>query len=287
MYNLFKTALLLGLLTGFFIFIGSVIGGTAGMMIAFLFAIMLNMGAWWFSDSLALRMSRAREVSVEDAPDLHRMVETLAHQAGIPKPRVYMIDTEMPNAFATGRSPKKGAVAVTAGLMRLLNRDELAGVIAHELSHIKHRDTLISSIAATIAGAVAMLADMAVWAMIFGGFAGDDDEEGGLADMVGGIMMILLAPIIALVIQMAISRSREFAADAGAARITSDPVPLATALRKLESWSRNPGHVHPATASLYIVHPLRGGGLVEWFSTHPSTEKRVQRLLAMSKTAIA
>lgn len=271
-WNTTKTTLLLGLLTGFFVLIGNALGGGNGMVIALLFAVAMNMAAWWFSDTMALKMSRAREVTPAEAPELHRMVETLAQRAGIPKPSVHLIDSPAPNAFATGRSPAKGAVAATTGLMQILTRDELAGVMAHELAHIKNRDTLISSIAATIAGAIGMVADMAMWSMIFGG---SDDEEGG-----GGSswLMLILAPIAAMIIQMAISRSREFVADAEGARILGDPAPLANALRKLEmSVTRQPMAVAPATAHLYIVNPIFGG-LAGLFSTHPSTEKRIARL---------
>ena len=209
--------------------------------------------------------------------------------AGLPKPRVYLIETEAPNAFATGRSPGKSAVAATTGLMRMLNRDELAGVMAHELAHIKHRDTLIASIAATVAGAITMLAQMAQWALIFGmsGLAGsEEDEGGGLADLAGGLVMIILAPIAALLIQLAISRSREYSADAGGAEILGDPLPLASALHKLEmSAGRTPMEVNPATSSLYIVNPLRGG-LTGLFRTHPDTAERIKRLQAMARPEV-
>jgi len=284
MWNTLKTGMLLAALTALFVVIGSAIGGTAGMVIAFIFAVVLNLGAWWFSDSIALKFSRAREVTPQQEPDLHRMVGDLAARANLPKPRVYIIDTDAPNAFATGRSPQKGAVAVTTGIQRMLNRDELAGVIAHELAHIKHRDTLIASIAAMIAGAISMLADMAMWAMIFGGFGSDEEDNGGLAGIAGGILMIILAPIIALIIQLAISRSREFSADAGGARILGDPVPLANALKKLENAAgRRPMEVNPATSHLYIVNPLRGAGVTSLFRTHPATEHRIARLLSMAR----
>jgi heat shock protein HtpX len=251
---------------------------------AFIFAIALNMGAWWFSDSLALRFSHARPVTPEEQPALHRMIEDLAARANLPKPRVYLIDSETPNAFATGRSPAKGVVAVTSGIMHTLNREELAGVIAHELAHIKHRDTLIASIAAVIAGAIGMLADMAMWAMIFGGMSGSDEEDdGGLAGAAGGLLMIILAPIIALIIQLAISRSREFSADEGGARILGNPLPLANALGKLEEAAgRAPMQVNPATSHLYIVNPLRGGGIGSLFRTHPDTAQRIERLRALT-----
>ena len=274
LWNTTKTTLLLAALTGFFVFVGGALGGTSGMVIALLFAVTINMAAWWFSDKMALKMSRAREVTPAEAPELHRMVEILAQRAGIPKPSVHIIDSPASNAFATGRSPAKGAVAVTTGITQVLNRDELAGVIAHELAHIKNRDTLISSIAATIAGAISMLADMAIWSMIFGG--GDEEEGAG-----GGIMMLFLAPIAALIIQMAISRSREFVADAEGARILGDPQPLADALRKIEmSVKQRPMEVQPATSHLYIVNPVFGG-LAGLFSTHPATDKRIAKLQEM------
>lgn len=281
--NLVKTTVLLAALTGLLVLIGSAIGGTGGMIFAFVFAILMNMGAWWFSDAIALRLSRAHEVSPAEAPELHRMVESLAQRAGLPKPRVYVIDSPAPNAFATGRSPEKGAVAVTTGITQLLSRDELAGVIAHELAHIRHRDTLIASVAATIAGAIGIIADMARWALLFGGFGGDDDDNP--LGLLGGVLMIFLAPIMALLIQMAISRSREYAADEGGARIVGDPEPLASALEKLDYWSHHPQaqmHVNPGTAHLYIVNPLAGGGLVGLFRTHPPTAERVARLRAMA-----
>lgn len=276
--NRFKTVLLLGGLTGLFLVIGGAIGGRAGMAIAFLFAIGINMGSWWFSDKLALRMNKAREVTPTEAPELFRMVETLARRAQVPTPRLYMIDSEMPNAFATGRSPAKGAVAVTTGLMQMLDRDELAGVIAHELAHIKHRDTLIASVAATIAGAIAMLADIVMWSFIFGGFGGDEEEGGGMGELAGGLMTLILAPIAALLIQMAISRSREYSADAEGAAILGNPLPLATALEKLEASVRQqPAAVKPGAAHLYIVNPVLGG-IGALFRTHPPTDKRIAAL---------
>jgi len=287
--NTLKTALLLGALTGLFMLIGSLLGGTGGMIMAFVFAIMMNMGAWWFSDSIALRMSGAQEVSPQQAPDLHRMVEQLSANADMPKPRVYVIDSPMPNAFATGRSPEKGAVAVTTGITKILNRDELGGVIAHELAHIKHRDTLISSVAATIAGAITMIASIAQWSLIFGGFGSNDDDEGA-GSLIGGLVMIFVAPLAATLIQMAISRSREFSADAGGAAIAGDPMSLANALQKLESWSqqqRGATDMNPASAHMYIVNPLSGNALAGLFSTHPPTEVRIQKLqeLARNKSA--
>jgi heat shock protein HtpX len=288
-WNTVKVTILMAALTGLFIVVGSALGGQTGMFIAFLLAVVMNMGAWWFSDSLALKMSGARPVSPTEAPTLHRMVEELAERTNLPKPAVYLIDSDAPNAFATGRSPSKGAVAVTTGIMRLLSKDELAGVMAHELAHIKNRDTLISSIAATVAGAVAMLADMATWAMIFGGFGGsEEEEEGGLADLAGSLVFIIVAPLAAMLIQLAISRAREFSADAEGARILGDSHPLANALEKLErGMERQPMEVNPAAAPLYIVNPLRGGGLLGLFRTHPDTAERIARLRAMKMYELA
>ncbi|MBX3014181.1 MAG: zinc metalloprotease HtpX [Caldilineaceae bacterium] len=275
--------MLLATLTGLLIFIGRWLGGTGGMVFAFMMAIVMNGGAYWFSDKLALSMSGAREVTAEEAPQLHGLVGELARRAEVPMPRVYLIDSEAPNAFATGRDPAHGAVAVTSGIMRLLNRDELAGVIAHELGHIKNRDTLISAIAATVAGAVTMIANMAQWALIFGGFGGSDEEEGGAGGLVGGLFMIILAPIAATLVQLAISRTREYGADAAGARIAGDPIALASALRKLETWStRTPLAVNPATAHMYIVNPLTGRALAGLFSTHPPTQERITRLEQMA-----
>ena len=279
--NGMKTALLLGALAGLLILIGGLIGGSRGMLFAFIISVIMNLGAWWFSDTLALSMSRARPVTEQQAPELYQMTAALARNANMPMPRLYVIDSPMANAFATGRSPKKGAVAVTTGIMRLLNRDELAGVIAHELSHIRHRDTLISSIAATIASAITMLANMARWSLMFGGATSRRDGSANAGSALGALLMAFLAPIAALIIQMAISRSREYLADAGAARIMGNPAPLASALEKLElSAGRTPVQVNPVTSHMYIVNPLRGG-LAGLFSTHPPTGERIARLMAM------
>jgi heat shock protein HtpX len=283
-----KTTLLLATLTGLFTVGGLALGGQTGMMIAFVIAVAMNMGAWWFSDKLALKMSGARPVTEEEMPELHAMVAQLSERAKLPKPAVYIIENDTPNAFATGRSPNHSAVAATTGLMRLLDRDELAGVMAHELAHIKHRDTLISSISATIAGAVMMVAEMAQWAMIFSGLSGNSEEEesGGIGGFIGTLLMIILAPIAAMLIQMAISRSREYKADEGGARILGDAMPLASALEKLE-WAagRKPMSVNPATSHLYIVNPLRGG-ISGLFSTHPSTDERIARLRALAQRQV-
>lgn len=281
--NLVKTTLLMAALTGFFLLIGGALGGTGGLVIALVFAVVMNLGMWWFSDGLALRFSGARELRADEAPQLHRLVETLAERANIPKPRVYLIESDMPNAFATGRSPQKGAVAVTTGIIGLLSADELAGVVAHELAHIKNRDTLVASMAATMAGAISMVADMAMWSLIFGG----GDEEDGAGGLVGGLLSIILAPIIALIIQMAISRSREYGADEGGARLLGDPEPLARALEKLDGWMHNlrqgeMPQVNIGTAHLYIVNPLVGGAMLNLFRTHPPTEERVARLRALA-----
>ncbi len=278
--NTFKTFMLLLILTLFFIWIGGLIGGKAGMTVALIFAGLMNFFAYWFSDKVVLAMYRAREVTEAEAPELYSIVRSLAQKAGMPMPRVYIINEEQPNAFATGRSPKHAAVAVTTGIMRILSPEELAGVIGHELAHIKHRDVLISTVAATIAGAISYLAQMAQWAFIFGGYRGDDDEGG---HPVVALIMMIIAPIIALIVQMAISRSREFAADAGGARIAGNPRFLANALRKLQ-WAtqRIPMHANPATSHMFIVNPLSGKSLVKLFSTHPPIEERIARLEAMS-----
>ena len=286
-WNTLKTTLLLAALTGLLVVVGSALGGATGMIIAFVLAAALNLGAWWYSDKIALKFSGAHEVDESAQPELHRMVAQLAENADIPKPRVYVMDTPMPNAFATGRDPQHAAVAVTTGLMQTLNRAELAGVIAHELAHIRHRDTLISSIVATIAGVITMLADMAQWALLFGGLGGNSDEDEG-GSLAGSLVMIIVAPIAALLIQLAISRSREFSADEGGARILGDPHPLADALEKIERAAQHqlPTDVRPATSHLYIINPLRGG-LAGLFRTHPATAERVARLRALTSVELA
>ncbi len=291
MWGTIKTTLLLATLTGLLVVAGGLFGGRIGMFIAFGFAIVMNMGAWWFSDKIALKMNGAREASPSEAPELHSMVETLAMRANLPKPRVYIIDNPMPNAFATGRSPSHSAVAATTGIMQTLNRDELAGVMAHELAHIKNRDTLISSVAATVAGAITMLADIAQWSLLFSMFTGGNEEEGGgIGGLIGTLLLIIVAPIAAMIIQLAISRSREYSADAEGARIMGDPLPLANALERLENAASQAGpvHVNAGTSHLYIVNPRRGGGLAGLFSTHPPTAERISRLRDMvGRTALA
>ena len=278
--NNFKTALLLGSLTGLLLLIGGFLGGKSGVVIAFIFAMVMNFGSYWFSDKLVLRMYKAQEVTETQAPELYRMVQTLAMRGGLPMPRVYVIPEDTPNAFATGRDEHHAVVAVTEGIMRILNRDELEGVIGHELSHIKNGDILIGSIAATLAGAIVMLANMAQWAAIFGGASSDDDEAGG--GIIGLILMAILAPIAATIIQMAISRSREYLADDGGARISGKPYGLAGALDKLQRASQAvPMAANPSTAHLFIVNPLTGGSFMALFSTHPPIEERIARLRNM------
>ena len=278
--NSIKTALLLGALTGLLMLIGGYFGGKNGVVIAFLFAMVMNFGSYWFSDKIVLRMYKAQEISESQAPELYGIVKNLALRGDLPMPRVYVIPENTPNAFATGRDENHAVVAVTEGITRILNRDELEGVIGHELTHIKNKDMLIGSIAATLAGAIVMLANMAQWAAIFGGVSRDDDEGGG--GLIGLILMAILAPIAATVIQMAISRSREFLADAGGAKISGKPYGLAGALEKLQRASQAiPMDANPSTAHMFIVNPLTGGSLMSLFSTHPPLEERIARLKSM------
>jgi heat shock protein HtpX len=279
MGNTVKTALLLGALTGLLMLIGGLIGGKGGVYIAFIFAVILNFGSYWFSDKIVLKMYKAQEVSESSAPDLYNIVRNLAMKACLPMPRIFIIPEETPNAFATGRNEKHAVVAVTKGIMRILNKEELEGVIAHELSHIKNKDMLISSIAATIAGAISMLAIMAQWAAIFGGGSSDEDNGGGI---IGLIAMAIFAPLAAAVIQMAISRSREYLADARGASITKNPYGLASALEKLTNASQIiPMNAKPSTAHLFIVNPLSGKAFMNLFSTHPPLAERIARLRSM------
>ncbi len=278
--NTIKTALLLGALTGLLMLIGGLFGGQQGVVIAFIFAMVMNFGSYWFSDKLVLRMYKARPVSESEAPELHAMVKNLALKASLPMPHVYIIPGDTPNAFATGRDEHHAVVAVTEGILRILDRDELEGVISHELTHIKNRDMLIGSIAATLAGTIVMLAHMAQWAAIFGGASRDDEEGGG--GIIGLILMAVLAPIAAAIIQMAISRSREYLADAGGAKISGKPYDLAGALEKLSRASRAiPMEANPSTAHMFIVNPLTRRSLMNLFSTHPPIEERVARLRSM------
>ena len=278
--NTIRTTLLLGALTGLLMLIGGYFGGKNGVVIAFLFAMVMNFGSYWFSDKIVLRMYKAQEISESQAPELYGIVKNLALRGNLPMPRVYVIPENTPNAFATGRDENHAVVAVTEGITRILNRDELEGVIGHELTHIKNKDMLIGSIAATLAGAIVMLANMAQWAAIFGGVSRDDDEGGG--GLIGLILMAILAPIAATVIQMAISRSREFLADAGGAKISGKPYGLAGALEKLQQASQaTPMDANPSTAHMFIVNPLTGGSLMSLFSTHPPLEERIARLKSM------
>jgi heat shock protein HtpX len=276
--NTMKTFLLMGLLTVLMVMVGGWLGGQNGMVFAFVLALVMNFGSYWFSDRIVLRMQSAQELQESDAPELFAMTREMSQRGGIPMPKLYLIPSEQPNAFATGRNPEHGVVAVTAGILRTLSRDELRGVVAHELAHIKHRDILVGTVAATFAGAISMLANMAQWSMIFGGRSSDD--EGG--SPIGGLVMMIVAPIAALLIQMAISRSREYLADEGGAQMAGNPLSLASALRKLhERAEQIPMNASPATAHMFIVNPLSGGGLANLFSTHPPMEERVARLEAM------
>jgi len=282
MSNSFKTALLLGLLTGIILGIGQLFGGSQGLVIAFVFALLINFGSYWFSDKIVLAMYHAREVSGDDAPELYRTVQNLTVRAQLPMPRLYVIPSESPNAFATGRDPQHAAVAVTEGILRIMNREELEGVIAHELSHVKNRDILIGTIAATLAGVIMMLANMARWSAIFGVGRSERDDEGG-GGLLGLILMSVLAPIAAMMIQMAISRSREFLADATGAKIAGNSLGLASALAKLARASEMvPLEARPETAHMFIVSPLTGGSFLSLFSTHPPVEERIARLRAMT-----
>ena len=282
MSNTVKSLLLLATLTGLLVVMGRIIGGEAGMILAFGLAVVMNFSAYWFSDRIAMRMAGAREVSPAEAPRLHAIVDELAYRAGLPKPRVAIVESPSPNAFATGRDPNHSLVAVTTGILQILNRDELLAVLGHELGHVKNRDILVTSIAATIAGAITMLAQMMQFAALFGGLGGRNDDGEG-TNPLAALALIFLAPIAALVIQMAVSRSREYGADDAGAQIVGDPLALASALEKLEAWSqRVPLPVNPAVAPLFIVNPLRGEFIASLFSTHPPIRDRVKRLRQMA-----
>jgi heat shock protein HtpX len=274
--NTLKTASLMVGLTLLLVWAGAAFGGQSGMTIALIFALAMNGFSYWFSDKIVLKMYKAQEVSESEAPELHSIVRRLSQRAELPMPKVYLINQDQPNAFATGRNPAHAAVAVTTGIMRILEREELEGVIGHELSHIKHRDILIGTVAATVAAAISYLAHMAQWAMIFGGR--DDDDGNPLV----AIVMMIVAPIAAMLIQMAISRSREYSADSGGAEITGNPRHLASALKKLHMASQKvPMKAEPATAHMFIVSPLSGKSMARLFSTHPPMEERVARLEGM------
>jgi heat shock protein HtpX len=274
--NTIRTGILLTTLTVLFVIVGHLVGGQNGAIFAFIFAVIMNFGAYWFSDKLVLAMYRAQPVSPSEAPRLYSIVQELASNAGLPMPRVYIVPNNSPNAFATGRNPKNAVVAVTRGILDLLSEEELRGVLAHELAHIRNRDMLIGSIAATLAGAISMLAFMARWGAILGGFGGRDDRDGGL---IGLLVAAIVAPIAAMLIQMAVSRSCEYKADASGARIAGTPYGLANALGKLQTASeRRPLQANPASAHLFIVNPLRGKSVWNLLSTHPPIEERISRL---------
>lgn len=279
MFNWMKTAILMAAITALFGIVGGALGGKQGMLLALGFALLSNFFAYWFSDKMVLKMYNAQEVDETTAPQFYGMVRELAQKAGLPMPKVYLIDEEAPNAFATGRNPQHAAVAATTGILRVLSERELRGVMAHELAHVRHRDILISTISATMAGAVSALANFAM-------FFGSRDENGRPSNPIAGIAVALLAPLAASIIQMAISRAREFEADRGGAEISGDPRALASALDKIHRYAQGipmePAEAHPATAQMMIINPLSGGGLRGLFSTHPATEERVARLLAMA-----
>ncbi len=281
MFNWVKTFMLMAAITALFIVIGGMIGGRSGMMFALLMALGMNFFSYWFSDKMVLRMYNAQEVDASTAPQFYGMVQELAQRAGLPMPRVYLINEDAPNAFATGRNPEHAAVAATTGILRVLSDRELRGVMAHELAHVKHRDILTSTIAATMAGAISALAN---FAMFFGG----RDQNGNRSNPIAGIAVAILAPLAASLIQMAISRAREFEADRGGAEISGDPQSLASALDKIHRYAQGipfqAAEEHPATAQMMIMNPLSGGGIANLFSTHPATEERIARLMQMAQT---
>jgi heat shock protein HtpX len=278
--NYFKTAILLGLLTGLTLVAGRLLGGQQGMLIALVIAAGMNFFSYWFSDKVVLAMYRGREVSPAEAPRFHAIVDRLIGPSGLPKPKLYILPGDSPNAFATGRNPRHAAVAATEGILQLLNDEEFEGVIAHELSHVKNRDILISSVAATIAGTVTFLAQVAKWGAIFGGYGGGRDDRNGGGNIFAVLLTAILAPIAAMIVQMAISRSREFGADATGAAMTHNPYALASALQKLDAYSKRiPMPASAATAHMFIVRPLGGQAFMNLFSTHPPIEERVRRLL--------
>jgi len=279
MANQLKTGLFLGLLTALLLVLGQAMGGRGGLLIALGFAVVMNVSSYWFSDKIVLSMYRAKELSEEDAPGLFDLVRRLSQNAGLPMPRLYLVPQEQPNAFATGRDPQHAAIAVTEGILRLVSQEELAGVLGHEMAHVKHRDILVQTVASVVAGAITGIAGMLRWGAILG--MGGRDRQGGGA---GAILLAIIAPIAALLIQMAISRSREFMADETGARLAGNPLPLAGALTKLENYAKAlpMEGANPATENMFIVSPLGGGGMAGLFSTHPPTQERVRRLTAMA-----
>jgi heat shock protein HtpX len=288
MGNQIKTTILLAVLTAVILWIGHLFGGQQGMIIALIFASAMNFFSYWYSDKIVLKMYRAKEITRQEAPQLYEIVQSLANNARLPMPKVFIIPSKTPNAFATGRNPDHAVVAVTDGLLRLMDQDEITGVIAHELAHVKNRDILIGSIAATMAGAIMLLATIARWSAIFGGIRGND-EEGGFG-IIGLLVMSIIAPIAAMIIQMAISRSREYLADSTGSQIAHNPKGLASALEKLGAYSKQiPMNANPSTAHMFIVNPLTGKSLTNLFSTHPPIEERVARLRGetISKEALS
>jgi len=281
--NRLKTTLLLSLLTVLMVLMGNAIGGQTGMVFAFLMAAAMNFFSYWFSDRIVLKMYGAREIGENDHPAFYGMVRRLTLKAGLPMPRVYLIPSDSPNAFATGRNPQHAAVAATEGILRILSSEELEGVMAHELAHVQNRDILVGTIAATFAGAISMIGSMLQWGALLG--AGRSDDEEGSGGLIGSLVMAIIAPIAAMLIQMAVSRSREYLADESGARICGKPLALANALRKLHAASRMlpMTEARPATAHMFIVNPLTGGGLLSLFSTHPPMEERIARLEGMAR----
>jgi len=285
--NRLKTTLLLSLLTVLMVLMGSALGGKAGMITAFVMALGMNFFSYWFSDKIVLKMYGAHEIGEHDHPQFYGMVRRLAIQAGLPMPKVYIIPSDSPNAFATGRNPQHAAVAATEGILRILSPDELEGVMAHELAHVQNRDILVGTIAATFAGAISMIGSMLQWGALFGAGRNDNEEEGGAGGLIGSLVMAIVAPMAAMLVQMAVSRSREYLADETGARICGRPLALANALRKLHvaSHSIPMQEARPASAHMFIVNPLTGGSLLSLFSTHPPMEERIARLEAMSRTS--
>jgi heat shock protein HtpX len=284
-FNTLKTVAFLALLTVLFIFIGGLVGGKEGMLIAFIFAVVMNFFSYWFSDKIVLKMYRAKEINEVENPTLFRIVRRLITRANLPMPKVYIINNPAPNAFATGRNPKNAAVAVTTGILQLLDEKEIEGVLGHELAHVKNRDILIGTIAATIAGAIMMLANMAKWSMFFGGLNSRDGDNRNPIGLIVMIAIAILAPIAAMLVQMAISRSREYIADERGSKFCGDPLALASALKKISYGAeRVPMQTNPATAHMFIINPLKGQNVLNLFSTHPPVEERIRRLENLART---